>query len=97
MKEYKIITDDATTCQKLLNQWKHEFRLDIIAMQSSDTDGAVRILLTREKLTTMEEKVCGNCEFFDGNHNCCNLPGVSGVSMFPTNRACTSWGINERF
>lgn len=47
MEEYKIITEDAITCQKLLNQWKHEFTLKILAM--SVHEGKTIILLTRTK------------------------------------------------
>lgn len=45
--EYKIITGSTSECQKWLNQWKHEFKLNIIAMSAS-ADGTT-ILLTRER------------------------------------------------
>jgi len=45
--EYKIICGSAIDCQKWLNQWKHEFELNIIQM-CADKDVTV-ILLTRTK------------------------------------------------
>lgn len=47
MEEYKIIVSSAQECQKWLNQWKHEFELNIIQM-CADKD-AIVILLTRKK------------------------------------------------
>ena len=47
MKEYKIISGTTIDCQKILNQWKHDYVLDIISM-SADKDLTV-ILLTRER------------------------------------------------
>ena len=45
--EYKVISGNASECQKWLNQWKHEFKLNILAM--SATDNTTTILLTRER------------------------------------------------
>lgn len=61
MKEYKIIHGNTSECQKWLNQWKHEFNLDIIQMTSDKfTDEVtgriylfVTILLTKEKYTDL--------------------------------------------
>jgi hypothetical protein len=51
MKEYKIIEGIIIDCQKLLNQWRHEFSLEILSMNSMDVQGEtwVVILLTRER------------------------------------------------
>ena len=51
MKEYKIITGHPTNeIQKWLNQWRHEFKLEIIKMLLNSSNGEVTVLLTREKL-----------------------------------------------
>jgi len=49
--EYKIITGTASECQKVLNQWKHEFELNIIQMcvEHNAIGFGVFILLTRTK------------------------------------------------
>jgi len=52
MEEYKIITGTASDCQKWLNQWKHEYILNIISMNTVHVAGnnpLVTILLTRTK------------------------------------------------
>ncbi len=36
MKEYKIITASPETCQKWLNQWKHEYEIEILHMISRE-------------------------------------------------------------
>lgn len=45
--EYKIITGTAPECQKLLNQWKHEYTLKILQM--SAYKDVVVIPLIRER------------------------------------------------
>jgi len=45
--EFKILFDSPSTCQKLLNQWKHEFELDIYGMAVQDK--RICILLYRTK------------------------------------------------
>ncbi len=47
MKEYKILTGIPLDCQKKLNQWRHEFFINIISMASEKFE--LCILLTREK------------------------------------------------
>lgn len=46
MKEYKILSGIFTNVQKTLNQWKHLYDLNIIAMTSTGP-GNITILLTR--------------------------------------------------
>lgn len=45
--EYKIINRSIEEAQKLLNQWKHKYELEIIQMISSG--GGVTILLIRKE------------------------------------------------
>ncbi len=47
MKEYKILTGNDEYCQKVLNQWKHEFELKVLQMCGHKD--ALVILLSREK------------------------------------------------
>ena len=50
--EYKIITGNAARCQKLLNQWKHEFDLSIVTMNTTILNVGLKevtILLARSK------------------------------------------------
>jgi len=47
MEEYKIITGTASELQKWLNQWKHEYKLNIIAMSANEN--ITVILLTRTR------------------------------------------------
>lgn len=51
LPEYKIINEPLITAQKLLNQWKHEFNIDIISTEVTEYEGTLNmvILLTREK------------------------------------------------
>jgi len=48
MKEYKIVYGDVEYCQKVLNQWKHKYVLEIIQMCAIKFE-QVFILLTREE------------------------------------------------
>ncbi len=48
MGEYKIIKGADSDCQKILNQWKHDYKLDIIHM-CQYCHGLLAILLIREK------------------------------------------------
>jgi len=45
--EYKIIVGTAIECQKWLNQWKHEFKIEILGF--SKYGSQIAILLTRTK------------------------------------------------
>ena len=45
-EEYKIIFGDSSECQKWLNQWKHEFELEILQMCT--TNSKIVILLKRK-------------------------------------------------
>ena len=48
--EYKIITGTAPDCQKWLNQWKHEFDLELIQMcVDKACNDDITILLIRRK------------------------------------------------
>lgn len=48
MKEYKIIEGAAIDCQKWLNQWRHQYDIEVLQM-CRDGAGFVTILLTREE------------------------------------------------
>ncbi len=48
MPEYKILSDDTSIIQKLLNQWKHEFDLHIISVVHT-TASTIIMVLTRTK------------------------------------------------
>ena len=56
MKEYKIIKGTTDYCEKLLNQWRHTYKIEVISMNilsgniSSDPYFLV-ILLTRNFIT----------------------------------------------
>ena len=47
MEEYKILTGTAIDCQKILNQWRHEYSLQILQMFVESSPLTVVILLTR--------------------------------------------------
>ncbi len=47
MSDFKIITGNDTFCQKVLNQWKHQFELEVLYMCVHKD--ALVILLVREK------------------------------------------------
>lgn len=53
MKEYKIIQGTESDCQKWLNQWRHEFNLEILEMNThymkTHSEFRCIILLIREK------------------------------------------------
>jgi predicted transposase YbfD/YdcC len=49
--KYKIITGTALNCQKRLNQWRHGYDLNILAM--STNGNSIVILLTRTKKREM--------------------------------------------
>ena len=49
MKEYRILCDTAIKVQTILNQWRHQYELEILAMTTEV--GTVTILLTRKELT----------------------------------------------
>lgn len=49
MEEYKIISGTTTDCQKLLNQWKHQYFLNIVNM-CADKDLTVILLTRTEKV-----------------------------------------------
>ena len=48
MEEYKIICGSVSDCQKWLNQWRHQYELNIIAMCTEKSQ--VVILLTRKRI-----------------------------------------------
>lgn len=52
--EYKILTDIPEHCQKVLNQWKHAYDLNIISM-CKGSGCIINILLIR----TLKEKSDG--------------------------------------
>lgn len=59
--EYKIIFGNPAECQRKLNQWKHEYTLNVIAMESyysgsNHETRDVTILLTRSKKRSLEGK-----------------------------------------
>ena len=45
--EYKIVYGSMDDCQKRLNQWRHEFNLNVMAMCKEH--GMLTILLTKER------------------------------------------------
>ena len=45
MPEYQILEGECSHCQKVLNQWRHQYALDIISMQVYED--RIYILLTR--------------------------------------------------
>lgn len=45
--EYKIIEDSSGGCQKKLNQWKHDYDLEILEMVCNAPHLSLCILLTR--------------------------------------------------
>ena len=45
--EYKIISGDEEYCQKVLNQWKHQYDIEVISM--SAYPGKVIILINRKE------------------------------------------------
>ena len=47
MEEYKILTGTAADCQKVLNQWRHDYTLRILQMSVESSPLTVVILLTR--------------------------------------------------
>ena len=47
MEEYKILTGTAVDCQKVLNQWRHEYTLQILQMSMESSPLTIVILLTR--------------------------------------------------
>lgn len=49
MKEFIIIDKTQTEAQKCMNQWRHEYELDIISVQASQNKGQVIIALWRTK------------------------------------------------
>ena len=49
MIEYKILRDHPEECQKILNQWRHLYSLQILGFSAFDT--IVVILLTRTLIT----------------------------------------------
>ena len=51
MGEYKLVIGSPIECQKWLNQWKHEFELEILGFQhyKEGTQDKVAILLLRTK------------------------------------------------
>ena len=54
MPEYKIIYGTASHCQKVLNQWRHDYAIEILSFESKNiglTHGEnVVIFLTRREL-----------------------------------------------
>lgn len=58
MKEYKLIIKETSEMQKLLNQWRQKYHLEIISVKTFPSrDGIVDwgILLTREEKTYESE------------------------------------------
>ena len=54
MKEYKVISEGASTIQKWLNQWRHDYEIKILAittLSDLDYENGVRVtvVLTRER------------------------------------------------
>ena len=47
---YEIITGTAIECQKQLNQWRHEYDIEVLGM--STDNGIVTILLTKADIPT---------------------------------------------
>lgn len=51
--EYKIIRGKDSDCQKWLNQWRHEYLLNILTIQVT-IDGEIVILLLRTPLKLVD-------------------------------------------
>jgi len=61
MKEYKILCEDFDVAQRKLNQWRHQYHLEIIHLEvihNSPNKHKIVILLTREKKTENQQEVC---------------------------------------
>lgn len=57
MEEYKILTGTAVECQKILNQWRYEYILQILQMFVESSPLTVVILLTRVRRDGTEADV----------------------------------------
>ena len=57
MEEYKILTGTAIDCQKILNQWRHEYSLQILQMFVESSPLTIVILLIRVKKDGTEADV----------------------------------------
>ncbi len=52
MEEYVILVESPMDIQKKLNQWRHEYRLNILGFAQSDrNDNKLAIILTRTRRT----------------------------------------------
>lgn len=49
MPEYKIIVGDPKELQKILNQWRHQYELDILHIQVNAGGNFGVIVLTRKE------------------------------------------------
>lgn len=50
MIDYLIVEKERNEFQKLLNQWKHQYRFDIIWMYYNKVENKYHALIGREKL-----------------------------------------------
>ena len=57
MEQYKILTGTAIDCQKILNQWRHEYSLQILQMFVESSPLTIVILLIRVKKDGTEADV----------------------------------------
>ena len=46
--EYKIISGTTAACQMKLNQWKHEFDLEILAMSANENITVILLIRKRK-------------------------------------------------
>lgn len=48
-REFQLIEKDTTNAQKTINQWRHEYDIEIVSVQASCAVGYVIIALWRTK------------------------------------------------
>jgi hypothetical protein len=51
MKEYQFITGDIKYCQKVLNQWRHQYKIEIISTYIDGLANPTIIFVLREPKT----------------------------------------------
>ena len=54
MKEYLILHEEAINIQKKLNQWRHEYKIEILGIAKDDITQELILILTRERVIENE-------------------------------------------
>lgn len=60
--EYKFVQGDIGHCQKVLNQWKHEYDIEVMYIKVFDISFVVMLILRTKKVNEGGNNAISTCD-----------------------------------